>query len=166
MKVFSYLLAIVLAVALAGPVLAEEFDVCSEPTEAVFSNGLDPGSVLVIVGKIFPGGSIQPPGVASCDPAVVGAQQIGTFFARGNVVIGLPSAAPDDLAYVDWQFRIDGKGTLDTSGLLKTTLTYPQTIVGATGGLGPAKGQALVRVLDVGGFQFRLSVPKNIGQEK
>jgi len=165
MKVFYYGLALLLAATLASPALAEEFEVCIDPTTVVVSNGFNPGSVIVYVGTIVPGGTIPAGGTGSDCSDIVGLR-IGTFFARGNIVSGLPAAAADDLAYVDWQFRIDGKGTLDTSGLVKTTLTYPQTIVGATGGLGPAKGQALVRVLDASGFQFRLILPKKPGQEK
>jgi hypothetical protein len=108
-------------------------------------------------GIIVPGGTIPQGGVASCG-AVAGAQ-IGTFFAQGRIVQGLPTAAADDLGYVDWEFRFPTLGAIDTTGLVKTAATYPQTITGATGLLGSAEGHALTQVLDASGFQFRLIVP-------
>jgi hypothetical protein len=172
MKVFRYGLAMMFIAVLAVPAMAWEVDVCVDPTTDVVLDDLAPagfsaGDGFVAVGKIFPGGSIQPPGVASCDPAVVGAERIGTFFARGRIVLGLPAAEADDLAYVDWQFRIDGRGAIDTSGPVKVVPsggTYPQSIVGATPGLAPARGDALTTQLDAAGFQIRLHVPGNRGQ--
>ena len=161
MKVFHYGLAMVLTAVLASPALARRFDVCVNPATDVVPDpaGLSTGDGFVAVGIIVPGGTIPNGGVPLCSDIV--GERIGTFFARGRIVAGLPNAALDDLAYVDWQFRIDGRGAIDTSGPVKTTRTYPQTIVGATGGLGPAKGRALVRRLDANGFQIRLIVPEN-----
>jgi hypothetical protein len=169
MKVFPYGVAMVLTVALASPALARRFDVCVNPaTDVVPDDAGAPGfptagDGFVAVGIIVPGGTIPDGGVPSCSS--IAGERIGTFFARGRIVAGLPNAASDDLAYVDWQFRIDGKGAIDTSGPVKTTRTYQQTIVGATGGLRHAKGRALVKVLNADGFQFRLVVPENTGQE-
>jgi|SRR5437867_7324069 len=161
MKVFHYGLAMVLTAVLASPALARRFDVCVNPATDVVPDpaGLSTGDGFVAVGIIVPGGTIPNGGVPLCSDIV--GERIGTFFARGRIVAGLPNAALDDLAYVDWQFRIDGRGAIDTSGPVKTTRTYPQTIVGATGGLRPARGKALVKVLGGGGFQFRLIVPEN-----
>ena len=170
MKVLHYGLAMVLTAALASPALARRFDVCINPATDVVPDDVGApgfptaGDGFVAVGIIVPGGTIPNGGVPLCSDIV--GERIGTFFARGRIVAGLPNAASDDLAYVDWQFRIDGKGAIDTSGPVKTTPTYPQTIVGATGGLGPAKGKALVEVLGGGGFQFRLIVPGRRGQEE
>ena len=170
MKVFRYGLAMVLTAALASPALARRFDVCINPATDVVPDDVGApgfptaGDGFVAVGIIVPGGTIPNGGVPLCSDIV--GERIGTFFARGRIVAGLPNAASDDLAYVDWQFRIDGEGAIDTSGPVKTTPTYPQTIVGATGGLGPARGKALIEVLGGGGFQFRLIVPGRRGQEE
>ena len=165
MKVFHYGLAIVLTTALASPALARRFDVCINPATDVVPDDVGApgfptaGDGFVAVGIIVPGGTIPNGGVTSCSS--IAGERIGTFFARGRIVAGLPNAASDDLAYVDWQFRIGGEGAINTSGPVKTTRTYSQTIVGATGGLGPAKGRALIRRLDADGFQLRLIVPEN-----
>lgn len=167
MRVFCYGLTMVLVVALVCPALAKDYDVCVDPAtdfrlddadgDGVFSAG----DGIVAVGKIFPGGAIPDGGVVLCSD--IESPPIGTFFARGRIVIGLPAAESDDLAYVDWQFRIDGKGAIDTSGPVKVVSsggTYPQSIVGATPGLAPARGDALTTQLDAAGFQIRLTVPK------
>jgi hypothetical protein len=60
----------------------------------------------------------------------------------------LKFAEPTDEAFVIWHFRIEsGKkvGAFDTMGPVEnTTAPYPQTIIGSTGGLAPAKGFAEV----------------------
>ena len=176
MKMFHYGLALLLIAALMNPLSAtaddrehrdKSFDVCVDPAvnfrldDADGSGDLSAGDGINAVGIIVPGGTIPAGGVASCN--LIASQRIGTFFANGRVVLGLPAAAPDDLAYVDWQFRIDGKGAIDTTGPVKTVSEYPQTITGSTGGVGPSKGEALTKVLDAGGFQIRLIV-NNSGQ--
>jgi hypothetical protein len=178
MKVFHYGLALSLIAALMNPLSAtaddkerrsKSFDVCVDPTvnfrldDVDGSGGLSAGDGINAVGIIVPGGTIPAGGVASCDS--IASKRIGTFFANGRVVLGLPAAAPDDLAYVDWEFRIDGKGAIDTTGPVKTVAEYPQTITGSTGGVGPSKGEALTQVLDKAGFQIRLIV-NNSGQGK
>jgi hypothetical protein len=171
MKGFRYGAVLAFVAALTAPALARDFDVCVNPDPVTGSfrlddvdesGGLSAGDDIVAVGIIVPGGTIPDGGVASCSS--LASQRIGTFFAQGRVVLGLPEAAADDLAYVDWHFRIDGKGAIDTTGPVKTALTYPQTITGATGGLGPAKGEATTTVLDASGFQIRLTVPGNSGK--
>jgi hypothetical protein len=111
------------------------------------------------VGIIVPGGTIPDDGVGVASCSAIASLRIGTFFARGRVVAGLPSAEPDDIAYVDWQFRIDGQGAIDTTGPVKASSPYPQTIVGATGNLAGLSGEALTQVLDASGFQLRLLAP-------
>ena len=121
MKVLHYGLAMVLTAVLASPALARRFDVCVNPATDVVPDpaGLSTGDGFVAVGIIVPGGTIPNGGVPLCSDIV--GERIGTFFARGRIVAGLPNAASDDLAYVDWQFRIDGEGAIDTSGPVKTT---------------------------------------------
>jgi hypothetical protein len=168
MKTLQCGLALLLLAVLVYPVQAQPgspsmFDVCVNPATGFVLDDVDgnqtmsTGDGFVGSGIIVVGGTIPQGGVASCSN-VAGAR-IGTFFAQGRVVAGLPTAAPDDVAYVDWEFRIDTLGSIDTTGLVKAASTYPQTITGATGLLGTAQGQALTQVLDTSGFQFRLIVP-------
>ena len=173
MKWLRYGLIVVFLGMLAGPAFAREFDVCINPAadfrldDADGSGDLSAGDGFVALGIIVPGGTIPQGGVAA-DCTTIADLRIGTFFARGRIVLGLPAAAPDDLAYVDWQFRIEQghvTGAIDTTGPVKIAPQYPQTITGATGGLGPAKGAALTKTLDADGFQIRLIVPGNKGKE-
>jgi hypothetical protein len=62
-----------------------------------------------------------------------------------------------DVFYVDWQFRIDGKGQFGTSGLVKSGdpgVTYFQIITGGAGGLAPATGGVSVLILSNAGDTF------------
>ena len=141
------------------------FDVCVNPATAVVSNGFNAGSVLTAAGIIVPAGTI-PNGGALTDCSDVAGARIGTFFVRGNIVLGLPAAAGDDLAYVSWQFRVDNKGTVETTGPVKTTSPYFQTIAGATGIYKQFGNHRLLKtdILDTAGlptdphgFQIRLT---------
>jgi hypothetical protein len=76
---------------------------------------------------------------------------------RGNIVGGLPTAEANDLAYVSWEFRVDNVGTIETTGIVKTTSPYLQPIAAATGSY-HSFGQLPTDVLDTGGFQFRETV--------
>jgi hypothetical protein len=135
MRVYRCGLALVLLAVLASPALAIEFDVCVNPAADVRLDDIDgnntfsAGDGFTATGIIVVGGTILQGGVSSCS-AVAGAR-IGTFFARGRIVQGLSTAAADDLAYVDWEFRVDSEGTIDTTGPVKTAATYPQTITPA-----------------------------------
>ncbi len=169
MKTFCYAFTMMLVVAFAGPALADKsFDICINPaTDVVLDDigpsGLSAGDGFVAVAIIVPGGTIPTDGIGVASCSTIAGARIGTFFAKGRIVLGLPKREPDDLAYVDWQFRIDGRGSIDTSGPVKIVPalgTYPQTIVGATGnGLGSGKGAATVKTLTTDGFQFRLIIP-------
>ena len=160
---------------------AKAFDVCVNAAanfrldDADGSGGLSAGDGITAVGIVLPGGTIPtdgigapqlPDGLGGLLPACsqLQSKKIGTFFVSGRVVLGLPDAAPDDLAYVDWQFRIDGRGVIDTTGPVKITGaplgTYAQTVTGGTGKFKSLKGEARVLVLDgTGGFQIRLLLP-------
>jgi hypothetical protein len=126
--------------------------------------------VITGVGKIVPVGSIEPGNTNGNCSNISDVPQIGTFFVRGNIVLGLPipPAAADDLAYVSWQFRVDNQGSIETSGPVKTTSPYFQTIVGATGDFHQFRDRIIrTDVLDTDaepppsgfgpGFQFRLT---------
>ncbi|MGH7965151.1 MAG: hypothetical protein ACRERD_25630 [Candidatus Binatia bacterium] len=149
----------------APSVSAGVFDICESPildfrTDLISAIG---------VGVIFPGGTIPPGGVLDCS-LVPANLRVGTFFQKGgisNILLGLRNARPDDLAYVDWQFRIesgDRLGAIDTTGPVKLTSPYPQSIIGATSFFRPlvssdSSGEAQIDILDGVGFQFRITLP-------
>jgi hypothetical protein len=177
MKLFRYGLALALVTTLVAPALAKDYDICVDPipnTGFVLDDlapaGFSAGDGITAVGIIVPGGTIPTDGfgVASCSS--IAGLRIGTFFVKGRIVAGLPQAAADDLAFIDWDFRIDGKGEFTTSGIVKNAAvlpplaTYPHIITGATGGVAPAKGKITVTILGAGGFQIRVSVPGNEGK--
>jgi len=155
-------LALLFLAVLVAPALAADWDICIDPTkdfrlDDVDGNGTrSAGDGISAVGIIVVGGTIPQGGVSSCSE-VAGAK-IGTFFAQGRVIAGLPNAAANDVAYVDWHLDFPTLGAIDTTGLVKSAPTFPQTITGATGLLGGARGQALTQVLDTSGFQIRLIV--------
>jgi hypothetical protein len=138
----------------------ELFDVCVDPTTAILTDGLNPGSLLTASGIIVPARTIPPGGTdPDCSDPEVADARIGTFFVRGNIVGGLPTAEADDLAYVSWEFRVDNVGTIETSGIVKTTSPYLQPITAATGSYHSLQDrQVRTDVLDAGGFQFRETV--------
>ena len=134
------------------------FDVCVDPATAVTSNDFLPGSVVTASGVIVPAGTI-PGGGAEADCSDVADARIGTFFVRGNIVAGLPTAEANDLAYVSWEFRVDDVGTIETTGIVKTTTPYLQPIAAATGSYHSLQDrQVRTDVLNADGFQFRISV--------
>jgi hypothetical protein len=164
--------AVALLLGSAPVVMALEkplFEVCvNAAADANFSNDFATGSVITGVGIIVPVGTIEAGNTnQDTDCSKIANKQIGTFFVRGNIVLGLPvpPAAPDDLAYVSWQFRVDNRGSIETSGPVKTTSPYFQTIVGATGDFHEFRDRILrTDVLDTDapppfgpGFQFRLT---------
>ena len=86
--------------------------------------------------------------------ATVGRAAVGTFFAFGGLVAGLPvsiTANANDVFYVVWHFRINGKGAFDTTGIVRSSSTYSQTITGSTNpGLVPTHGIATITNLTTG----------------
>lgn len=154
---------------LAAPALADmpmmhgkNYDVCIDLAHDTRAN--TEGNAFAVAAPIFTGGTIPAGGVSSCGS--ITAAPIGTFFAMGRVVAGLGAAAADDVFYVDWHFRINGKGAFDTSGIVKAAATYPQTIVGSTSVfVSPPSGTATITVLhsDSATSQFRTTVPPGFG---
>jgi hypothetical protein len=135
------------------------FEVCVVADDAVTTDDFNPGSLLTASGIIVPVGTIPSPGGAKADCSDVAAERIGTFFVRGNIVGGLPTAEPTDLAYVSWEFRVDNVGTIETTGIVKTTSPYFQPIAAATGSYHSLQDrQVRTDVLGAGGFQFLISV--------
>src|SRR5262249_22225687 len=138
------------------------FEVCVNPADAIFSNGVTPGSVLTAAGIVVPVGTI-PEGGAPADCSTVADARIGTFYVRGNIVLGLPAAAANDLAYVSWQFTVGDQDVLETTGPVKTISPYFQLIANAAGSYKQFKDRQLrTDVLDTnagpnGGFQILVS---------
>jgi len=138
------------------------FDVCVNPAADVIPESAvsgttfpSPGDGFVAVGIIVPAGVIPTTQTGATPPACsTFTNRIGTFFARGRIVAGLPTAEGDDLAYVSWHFRLAG-GSLETGGPVKTTPTYPQLVLGKSGHVDAGR-EVTVVVLDPTGFQFRL----------
>jgi hypothetical protein len=160
-SVLVFAVAIVLA---SGSVASAKngalFEVCVDGDDAVTTDDFNPGSLLTASGIIVPVGTIPSGGTApDCLDPVVVAARIGTFFVRGNIVGGLPTAEPTDLAYVSWEFRVDNVGTIETTGIVKTTTPYFQPIAAATGSYHSLQDrQVRTDVLGAGGFQFLISV--------
>lgn len=151
MKYARYVLAIGLVCAFSASVFAKPakskpgvYDVCLNLSTDAKLDTTD--TFFTGVGIIVPGGTLPDSSVTSCHDLT--SEKIGTFFASGSLVSGLGFAEPTDEAFVIWHFRIaNGKkgGAFDTMGPVESTTTpYPQTIIGSTGGLAPAKGFAEV----------------------
>jgi hypothetical protein len=160
MKSLWFGLAVALLLGSAPIVMALDrplFEVCVNPATAVTSNGFAAGSVLTAAGIVVPVGTI-PEGGTAADCSEVEDARIGTFFVRGNIVLGLPAAAADDLAYVSWQFRVGDQDVIESTGPVKTSSPYFQPIAAATGNYKQFRDRQLkTDVLDTGGFQIRLT---------
>lgn len=179
MKAIKMGLALAVASALVVPAVfahgdghggksAKEFDVCvNGGTAALNDNGdgapFTGGDVIAAVGMMLPSGTINPAAPdMSC--ASYAGDRVGTFFAHVIITLGVGAAEPDDLAYVNWQFRVDGRGAFDTSGPVKIRDVggmYPQTITGGTGRYKGAKGTLKTTVLAPGGFLIRVTLPND-----
>lgn len=189
MKAVKFGLALAIAGAIASaPVLADNgkhkgstksggkfvraYDVCVDAVTGAKLTNFPPaaGDRVTAVGMMLPAGTIPADGSGDATCAAFAPQKIGTFFVNGTFVssfapgqIKLPEAADDDLAYVDWHFRIDGRGAFDTSGPIKQFTqngTYAQTITGGTGRFAGVKGAMKTEMLGAGGFQIQVTLPK------
>jgi hypothetical protein len=87
-------------------------------------------------------------------------------------VTNLPTETAEkltDVFFVDWVFRITGKGFVSTTGPVRSGgpgTTYLQILTGSTGGLAPATGRAKLLTLSNDGHtvndtvdSFRITVP-------
>jgi hypothetical protein len=180
MKAIKLGLAVVTATTLAssasfadskGSRVARTFDVCVNAATDARLTQFPPvaGDRVTAVGMMLPGGtlpSVDNPGDDTC--ASFESKKIGTFFVNGTFVSGfggvgtLPQAAADDLAYVQWNFRVDGAGSFETSGPIKQFSqggTYPQVLTGGTGRYKNVKGELVTQMLGAGGFQIRVFLP-------
>jgi hypothetical protein len=165
-SLIKYGLAATLVFATAMPAMARSWVVCLDQSkDARFSSEATTpvppattGTPFFFVGAapVYPGGTdvSKATNCAQSGTGSVGRSTVGTFFAFGGLVAGLPlSVTPDanDVFYVVWHFRINTKGSFDTTGVVRATTTYPQTITGSTNpGLVPTHGKALVTNLNNG----------------
>jgi hypothetical protein len=175
----KYGLATVMVFATAMPAMARSWVVCVDQSkDARFSSetslvGTPPAATpnfFVGAGAVY-GGGTDVSTATLCTPAGVNRPAaIGTFFAFGGLVAGLPqsiTADASDLFYVVWHFRINGAGAFDTTGIVRATSTYLQTITGSTNpGLVPTHGKATVTNLTNGTsattkvlLTFRITTP-------
>jgi hypothetical protein len=161
-RLISYGLAAGLMLATAIPAMAaQSWVVCIDQSKDVRTstetNVVGAATLprfFVGAAPVYPAGTVTTTATA-CTPAALGnATQVGTFFAVGGLVAGLPQSttpSPSDGFLVLWHFRITGKGAFDTTGPTRTTPTYGQTIIGSTNpGLVPTHGTALVTNLTNG----------------
>ena len=178
-------LALAVAGALASPVsfannnggkVPRTFDVCVDSTAGtgarLTSSPLAPaaGDRVTAVGMILPAGTLPNLDVLGDDNCGdFQLQKIGTFFVNGTFVrdfggVGLLQAAGDDLAYVQWHFRVDGTGAFESSGPIKQFVqggTFPQVLTGGTGRFKNVKGELTTQMLGANGFQIRVFLPND-----
>ena len=174
-------LALAVAGALASPVSFADnnggkdrtFDICVDASTGARLTNFPPaaGDRVTAVGMILPKGripNVDVPGDDNC--AAFQSDKIGTFFVNGTFVSGfggvgtLPQAAADDLAYVQWHFRVDGTGAFESSGPIKQFVqggTFPQVLTGGTGRFKNVKGELTTQMLGAGGFQIRVFLPND-----
>ncbi|MGA8570686.1 MAG: hypothetical protein WB580_23070 [Candidatus Binataceae bacterium] len=122
-------LAAAMVFATAMPAMAKSWVVCLDQNkDARFSDEKTPaltGTPDFFVGAapVYPGGA-NVSSATDCTPATVGRAAVGTFFAFGGLVAGLPqSISPNanDVFYVVWHFRINGRGAFDTTGIVRSS---------------------------------------------
>ncbi len=155
-RLISYGMATGLLFATAMPAMARSWVVCVDQSKDVRTSTETASATptfFVGAAPIYPA-STDTSAATDCTPTTLKASQVGTFFAFGGLVAGLPqstTADPDDGFYVVWHFRINDKGAFDTTGPTRSTTTYPQTITGSTNpGLVPTHGRAKVTNLPNG----------------
>ena len=155
-SLIKYALAAAMLFATAMPAMARSWVVCIDQnkdarpsTETVSGNPV----FFVAAAPIYPGG-VNVSTATDCTPATIGRAQVGTFFAFGGLVAGLPQSTtpnPNDEFYVVWHFRITGTGAFDTTGPVRASTTYPQDITGSTNtSLVPNHGTAQITNLATG----------------
>ncbi|HVB78713.1 MAG TPA: hypothetical protein VNE82_02050 [Candidatus Binataceae bacterium] len=170
-------LAALMVLATAMPAMARSWVVCVDTTkDARFSSEATATvpptpNFFVAAAPVYPASAAVVTAISTatdCTQTTVGKAPVGTFFAFGGFVGGLPQSTTADTAdgfYVVWHFRIDGKGAFDTTGPTRTTPTYSQTITGSTNpGLVPTHGRAKVTNLSNGTtgtlLTFKITTPE------
>jgi hypothetical protein len=155
-SLIKYGLAAAMVFATAMPAMARSWVVCVDTTkDARFSTEATAGNNLFFAAAapIYPGNTVTTT-ATDCTPTTLKATQIGTFFTIGGGINGLPQSTPPDtmdMFFVLWHFRITGRGAFDTTGPVRSSPSYPQTIIGSTNpGLVPTHGKAQVINLTTG----------------
>jgi len=155
-SLIRYGLAAALLFATAMPAMARSWVVCVDQNkDARGSTETVSGSPVFIVAAapVYPGGA-NVSTATDCTPATIGRAQVGTFFAFGGLVAGLPQSTPpnpNDLLYVIWHFRINGIVAFDTTGPVRSSTSYAQDITGSSNTLlVPNHGTATVTNLATG----------------
>ena len=147
------------------------FDICVDAVNDARLTNFPPaaGDRVTAVGMMLPAGTIPSDGTGDPTCAAFQPQKIGTFWVNGTFVSTfdttgkLPQAAADDLAYVQWHFRVNGAGSWETSGPIKQFQQngfYPHVITGGTRRFKNVRGEMSVEMLGAGGFQIRVNLPR------
>lgn len=168
-SLIKYSLAVAMVFATAMPAFAKSWVVCVDTTkDARFSTEATAGNNLFFAAAapIYPGNTVTTT-ATDCTPATLKATQVGTFFTIGGGINGLPQSTPPDLTdlfFVLWHFRITGRGAFDTTGPVRSSAKYPQTIIGSSNpGLVPTHGNATVTNLTTGAatiLAFKITTPQ------
>ena len=200
--IIKYALTMAILCATAMPAMARSYVVCVDTSvDARFSSETVPSTTLPFSSGMAAAAPLANPGpplfftaaapiygantdtslATDCTPATLAASPLGTFFAFGSFVGGLPQSIPpnpSDQYYVNWHFRINGKGAFDTTGVLQSqsqraataaiasaVMTYQQTITGSTDtDLSPVSGKATITNLPTGApgiLAFKITTPTN-----
>lgn len=155
-----HFLSVLLAAAacvIAAPALAASIDICFNPGADARLDSTH--TFFVASAPIYPGGTIAKSN-SPIDCSKITTSPIGTFFANGGIVDGLPASGPNDVALVTFHFRI-GSRAFDTVGVVQAVApghSYPLTIVGSAHG-GAANGHATVTNLDPTTLVFEVTYP-------
>jgi hypothetical protein len=155
-SLITYGLAAAMLFAIAMPAMARSWVVCIDQnkdaqssTETVSGNPL----FSVVAAPVYPGGA-NVSTATDCTPATIGKAQVGTYFAFGAQVAGLPQSTPpnpDDGLLVISHVRINGLVAFDANGIFRSTTTFAQDITGSTNPLlVPNHGTATVTNLSTG----------------
>jgi hypothetical protein len=169
-SLIKYGLAAAMVFATAMPAMARSWVVCVDTTkDARFSTEATAGNNLFFAAAapIYPGNT-DTSSATDCVAATLHATQVGTFFTIGGGINGLPGSNNNadlaDLFFVLWHFRINNRGAFDTTGPVRSSATYPQTIIGSTNpGLVPTHGRAKVTNLKTGSasiLAFKITTPE------
>ena len=154
----KYALVAAMVFATAMPAMAASWVVCIDENKdfrpSTQTVGSPPNPLFFVAAAPIYSGDTDVSAATDCTPATVGQAQLGTFFAFGGLVAGLPQSTtpdPNDEFEVVWHFRITDFGNFNTAGSVRSTPTYNQVITGSTNpGLVPNRGIAMITNLMTG----------------
>jgi hypothetical protein len=172
---FVFGLAAAMVLANAVPAMATSWDVCFKPAAVESGGDLNVSTEGETVGTtvlpiffstvvyVYPAGTFQPSTKAPRTSCTTNTAPVGTFLAKAGLVANLPTAISGRLPYVyyvDWHFKIIGKGQFGTSGFVESGnpgVTFSQIVTGSSGGVS-ASGPAIVLVVSNAGDKFKDTV--------